>query len=189
VRPAVIILCSFEISAVPHSNTMNCMSEAFRRLCWSVLEDISTILVAPTSEDPGAAWLPFLGHPIAAEPASETPLRAIGFTCEVLNNYDCLDDNDEWYEAPDAWIVRREDGGIVTVGDVVEQLPPHLFAHKKEILEFVAPMLNITPGDLPEDTRIFFHGFTGAISASDYDVEFSLWAEGENRMSANKKIV
>jgi hypothetical protein len=168
---------------------MNCISEAFRRLRWSVFEDISTILVAPTSEDPGAAWLPFLGHPIAAEPASETPLRAIGFTCEVLNNYDCLDDNNEWYEAPDAWIVRREDGGIVTVGDVVEQLPPHLFAHKKEILEFIAPMLNITPGDLPEDTRIFFDGFTSAISASDYDVEFSLWAEGENGMSADEKFV
>jgi hypothetical protein len=50
-------------------------------------------------------------------------------------------------------------------------------------------MLDITPGDLPEDTRIFFDGFTGAISASDYDVEFSLWAEGEIGMSADEKFV
>jgi hypothetical protein len=92
---------------------MNCMSEAFRRLRWSVFEDISTILVAPTSEDPGAAWLPFLGHPIAAEPASETPLRAIGFTCEVLNNYDCLDDVREgkgiWSSLADVSNIEEEE--------------------------------------------------------------------------------
>jgi hypothetical protein len=169
-------------------NAINSMSEAFNRLRWSVFEDISTILVAPTSEDSGAAWLPFLNHPIAAEPASEIPLREIGLTCEVLGDYDGLDDNDEWYEAPDAWIVQREDGGIVTVGDVVEQLPRHLFAHKKEILEFIAPMLNITPGDLPEDTRIFFDGFTHAISPRDNDVGVSLWAEGQDGMSVDEKF-
>jgi hypothetical protein len=165
---------------------MNCMSEAFDRLRWSVSEDISTILVAPTSEDPGAVWLPFLGHPIAAEPASEIPLREIGLTSEVLGDYDGFDDNDEWYEAPDAWIVRREDGGIVTVGDVVEQLPLHLFAHKKEILEFIAPMLNITPGDLLEDTMIFFDGFPDAISPRNNDVGVSLWAEGQDGMSVDE---
>jgi hypothetical protein len=167
---------------------MNRIGEVFNRLRWSVFKDISTILVAPTSEDPDAAWLPFLGHRIAAESASEIHLREIGFTCEVLSDYDGFDDNDEWYEAPDAWIARREDSSIVTVRDVVEQLPPHLYAHKKEIMEFIAPMLDITPGDLPEDTRIFFDGFTHAISPRDNDVGVSLWAECQDGMSVDEKF-
>ncbi|KAH7074588.1 hypothetical protein BKA63DRAFT_513299 [Paraphoma chrysanthemicola] len=93
------------------------MSEEFDRLRWSVFEDLSTIQVANESESIEPELSSFLGHPIASEPATEDPLHEIAFCSDDLQNFEAAD-----FEAPEPLLVRRADGGIVTIGDVVEQL-------------------------------------------------------------------
>lgn len=150
------------------------MSSAFARIKWSVFEDISTILVEGDEGFSGAGVKPFISHPIAAEAASEIPLEEIRLSIDVLDDYEGLD-----YEAPDAVVIRGKDGGIVTVGDVVEQLAPHFIAHKKDILFCKAPMLNIDPWEISMNHKVFFHQFLSIITPGLHAVRVDLWAEGE----------
>jgi hypothetical protein len=100
------------------------------------------------------------------------------------------------YEAPRPLLVRRADGGVVTVGDVVEQLSPYLIGHKAKILEAKSPFLQMiheitaegehlvgipSHGDVvaPPDTRVAFDGFFGGIPVGRYFLHVELWADGE----------
>lgn len=93
-------------------------------------------------------------------------------------------------------LVRRADGGIVTIGDVVEQLSQYSVQHKDFILEHKAPFIqmthDITEGGVhvvgipahdgtpaPPDIKIAFNGFFGGVSAGRYSVNVQLWADGE----------
>ncbi|KAF2844400.1 hypothetical protein T440DRAFT_523537 [Plenodomus tracheiphilus IPT5] len=158
------------------------MSSAFAWIKWSVFEDMSTILVKGDKGYEvlsGAGVKPFIGHPIAAEAASEIPLHEIKLTISVMDEHEGLNEKDEEYESPNPVDVRGEDGGMVTVGDVVEQLSPHFATHKKEILEFVAPMLNISPKDVLMNHKVFFNYFFGVITPGSHSLVVELWAKGE----------
>jgi hypothetical protein len=158
------------------TNVTTAMSDAFARIRWSVFEDISKIRIDRDDEENSHAELePFIGHPIGAEAASEVPLHEITLSIVALDEYE-----GDIYEAPSPVLIRRKDGGIVTVGDVVEQLAPHLVAHKKEILEAKAPFLNISPEDIPANTRVFFDQFFGIITPGLNALGVELWAEGED---------
>lgn len=163
------------------------MSEEFDRLRWSVFEDISRIQVADDSE----SIEPFLGDPIASEPATEDPLHEIAFCSDDLQDFEAAD-----FETPEPLIVRRADGGIVTIGDVVEQLSLYFVTHKDKILEAKSAYLETTheiseagehvvgiPAheNVPAapDTKVVFEGFFGGISAGHCAVRVQLWAEGE----------
>jgi hypothetical protein len=167
------------------------MAEAFDLLRWSVFEDVPNILVTDNAEQPSPNLSSFVGHPIATEAATETPLHEITFTIETLDDYEAYG-----YVRPRPLIVRRADGGIVTVADVVEQLSAHLIAHKDEILEAKEPLLHArsrgADGELrmsvpalpveeniPTNTRVFFDGFFGDIESGTRALPIQLWAEGE----------
>ena len=157
-------------------NVTTAMSDAFARIRWSVFEDISKARVAVAGAENSSAELePFVGHPIAAESAARVPLEEITLSIKALDDYDILD-----YESPEPIQVRGKDGGNVTVGDVIEQLSPYFLAHKKDILEAKAPMLNISPADISPDTRIFFDQFYGIITPTLTHLGVQLWAEGED---------
>lgn len=173
------------------SSVETSMSEAFDRLRWSVFEEVSKILVADDTERPNPELSPFVSHPIATEAASEIPLHEIAFSIEILDDYEAAE-----YVRPDPLVVRKADGGIVTVADVVEQLSAHFIAHKDEILEAKEPFLHTTvhstdgelsmsisplpvDQDIPADTQVFFDGFFGGIEPGRSALPVQLWAEGE----------
>jgi hypothetical protein len=163
------------------SNVTTAMNSAFARLKWSVFEDLSTIRVAPEEEeDSGAEFKPFIGHPLAAEAATEVPLHEIRFSIMALDEFEGGDDDDQDLEAPDAVVVRGKDGNIVTIEDVVEQLSPHFNAHKREILEVKAPFVNVSPADISMDTKVFFDQFFGIITPGLSALGIELWIEGED---------
>jgi hypothetical protein len=97
---------------------------------------------------------------------------------------------DKWksdgYKRPKPVMVRRKDSGVVTIGDVVEQLSPHFMAHKKGILEAKAHFLKISPKDIPTDTRVFFDQFLGIITPGLSHLGVELWAEGEEGKSVEQ---
>jgi hypothetical protein len=95
------------------------MNDVFNRLRWPIFEDISNIRVLDGPKISNPDLLPFVGHAIATEPASQIPLTEIAFLI-----YDLAVHHSEFpdYTAPEDLCVSRADGGIVTVKDVVEQL-------------------------------------------------------------------
>jgi hypothetical protein len=110
------------------------MNPAFRRLRWSVFEDVSNIRVVEDLDSPQPELFPFLDHHIAGEPATKIPLREIPIDIDALMAWETSD-----YERPESLTVHRADGGAVTVGDVVEQLSGYIIANKDDLLEATAP--------------------------------------------------
>jgi hypothetical protein len=172
------------------------MSDEFDRLQWSVFDDISKIQVANNSTSLTPDLLPFVGHPIASEAATQDPLHEIAFCIEALEEFEAFDYEESDMDAPDPLVVRRADGGIVTIADVVEQLSRYIIVHKDMILEAKSPFVlmthEITEGGehvvrLPAyedvlaspDTKVAFQGFYGNIKAGHYALPVLLWAEGE----------
>ncbi|USP81872.1 hypothetical protein yc1106_09146 [Curvularia clavata] len=166
------------------------MNKAFSRLRWSIFEDISSIQVMDDPQSPNPNLSPFWGHAIATEPATNVPLTEIEFTSDDLDNYiEC----DYDYTAPDALLVKRADGGIVTISDVVEQLGPYFLSHKEAILLAKAviadPGTTTVPYDgpkddrrtLPANTRVFFDGtFLDITDPRKPWFPITFWVEGED---------
>lgn len=108
-----------------------------------------------------------------------------------------------YYQYPEKLIVRREDGGVVTVGDVVEQLSEYLVRYKGDIIEATHLSLSWTTEIREDGTavsglshahedpdtgayeidfdrgRAFFSGFGGHLDEGDEDVYVELWIEGQ----------
>jgi hypothetical protein len=140
----------------------------------------------PKSPNPNLS--PFCGHAIATEAATNVPLTEIEFTSDDLDNHFEYD-----YTAPDAVLVKRADGGIVTISDVVEQLGVYFLTHKEAILLAKAQVADGDPwttvpvgGDeddqktLPANTRVFFDGFFTAADPQNPWFPVLLWVEGED---------
>lgn len=176
----------------------NAMNRAFNRLRWSVFDPPSTILVVDSPATPNSPLVPFVGHPITTQPATDIPLREIPFYITPLTEWEHPD-----YERPAALIVRREDGGVVTVGDVVSQLSDHLIKYKGDIIEAthlslcwktevkedgtaVAGLSNTHEDPVTgayeidfDAGRAFFSGFGGHLDEGDEDVYVEVWVEGQ----------
>jgi hypothetical protein len=173
------------------------MSEEFLRLRWSVFEDISQIQVADNLDSLTPNLSPFLGHLIASEPATQDPLHSIALVIETIEEQETW----SWEECkdiitPKPLLVRRADGGVVTIADVVEQFSRYCITNKDLILLAKGPFLHMRLGsDLggelvteipaddsapaPPDTKVVFVGFSGVIEAGFYALPVALWAEGE----------
>jgi hypothetical protein len=108
------------------SNLTTAMISAFSRLKWSIFEEPSTLRVAPIGEGSVAELEPVFGHPVAAEAASDVPLHETDFTIMVLS-----ENEGQGWEASTPMAVRGKHDSIVTIGDAVEQLSPHFFAHRR----------------------------------------------------------
>ncbi|CAG5174520.1 uncharacterized protein ALTATR162_LOCUS7806 [Alternaria atra] len=185
-------------------NTRNAISpnDAFRRLRWSIFEDVSNIRVlddpqmldSPFSRTQNPSFSPFVGHAIATEPASQIPLTEIAFSISDLVNYACeLPSELNIYTEPEDLRVRRADGGIVTVADVVEQLSAYFITYKEDILlakdcseqrtryahERKVYNDNVpSPGEdkeIPADPDVFFDGFFGIIEPTMSSLPVELW--------------
>jgi hypothetical protein len=170
------------------------LNEEFYRLRWSVFEELSEIRVADDPDSIAPELSPFLGHPIALEAATEHPLHEIAFCSDDLQDFEAAD-----FRAPKPVIVRRADGGVITIGDVVEQLSRYFITHKDIILETKAPSLQFTheigSGEqvvgipayddtpAPPDTKVVFEGFDGGVSAGHSAVHVQLWADGQEGKS------
>jgi hypothetical protein len=169
-------------AAAPH--------DAFHRLRWSIFEDVSTILVLDDPRSQNPSFSPFLGHAIAAEPASQVPLTKIAITNSYVDGYDLYD-----YESPEPLLVSRADGGTVTVADVVEQLSAYFASHREDIFmvleldlekkpcRFVVdgkveydPTTLASGEQISPDTKVFFDGFFGVIEP-DSELPVQLCAE------------
>jgi hypothetical protein len=160
------------------------LSSAFRRLRWPIFESIQNIRVFGNSGN----WkldkletLPFDGHSIATQAATEVPFHQITFDIDTLRDYAQVE---RAFEMPQPLSVRRADNGIVTVGDVVEQLSAYLLIHKDAILQSKLHLISFKfPGsdEVPPDTRVFFSGFewNGTIEAGAEEIAVLLWANGE----------
>lgn len=171
------------------------MSDAFNRIRWSVFEEVSSICVVDDPNSLTPRLSPFLGHPIAAEAASVIPLREMVFCIQILMEVEIPDD----CERVESLFVRRADGDIVTVADVVEQLSGYFIANRDDILEAKAPFLYMThemedgmhvvgiPAlgsyPIPDDTKVFFDGFHGDIEVGECALNVDLWAAGEDGRS------
>ncbi|KAI4604746.1 hypothetical protein J4E83_010987 [Alternaria metachromatica] len=192
------------------------LNEAFERLRWSVFEDITNILVL---DDPKTALSPFDGHAIASKPASEIPLTKIAFSIDELNQFAALEtgfSDDEFdepgfeenrrYQRPQPLLVTREDGGTVTVADVVQQLSGYFLTHKEDILKAKVYMSGNTSdygaddkqaatATLGEDrgvspgTRILFEGFFGIIEPTMESLAVLLWTEGDGSFSLDDRLL
>jgi hypothetical protein len=136
-----------------------------------------------------------LGHSIVSEAATEIPLHEIAFSVWDLDNVELPE-----YDAPMPVLVRRADGGVITVGDVVQQLSHYFTELKDKILEAKSPFLQMThevtatgehivgiPAyeDLlaPPDTQVAFEEFFGGIHNGRFAVPVELWADGEEGKS------
>ena len=95
----------------------NAMNRAFTRLRWSVFDPPSITLVVDSPAAPNSPLVHSIGHPIAVLPATDVPLREIPFYINPPTEWEHPD-----HQYPEKLIVRWEDGGVVSVGDVVEQL-------------------------------------------------------------------
>ncbi|KAI4673385.1 uncharacterized protein J4E88_008998 [Alternaria novae-zelandiae] len=194
------------------------LNEAFERLRWSVFEDISNILVLDEPRTQKPDLLPFEGHPIASEPASEIPLTKIAFSIYELNEFAALEtgfNDDEFdepgfeenrrYQRPEPLVVTRGDGGTVTVADVVQQLSGYFATHKEDILMAKAYTNGSTSdhgaGDekavtttLGEDrgtspvTKVFFEGFFGIIEPTMESLPVILWTEGDGSFPLDYRL-
>lgn len=171
------------------------MNKAFSRLKWSVLEDISFIQVVEHGNTDG---IPLTGHPLGATAATQPTVTEIKVCIQDLEEYEA----DE-FEAPEPQVIRREDGGVVTIADVIEQLSVYIIANAEAILEVKAPLVQAThelvegehvigiPAEenapkLGANTRIYFEGFFGGIEPDYYALPVRLWAEGEEAKSAEE---
>jgi hypothetical protein len=158
-------------------DSLNMPHDVFNdRLRWSIFEDVSIILVLDDPRSQNPYFSPFVGHAIAAEPASQIPLTKIAITNWYIDDY-CLYD----YEPPDPLLVSRADGGTVTVADVVEQLSAYFASHREDIfmvLELYSgkkPCRFVVDGkveydptlaggeEISADTKVFFDGFVGIV--------------------------
>jgi len=195
------------------------LNDAFERLRWSVFEDISNILVLDEPKTQKPDLLPFEGHVIASEPASEIPLTKIAFSIDELNEFAALEtgfSDDEFdepgfeenrrYQRPEPLLVTRADGGTVTVADVVQQLSGYFLTHEEDILTAKAYMSGSTSdhraGDeqaltttLGEDrgtspgTKVFFEGFFGIIEPTMESLPVLLWTEGDGSFSLDDRLL
>jgi hypothetical protein len=145
------------------------LSDEFDRLRWSVFEDISNIQVY---EDPSkkrtSKLSPFLGHPIAGKSATKAPCHKIAFSIEALVYIET-----PGYKRPGRLVICRADGGIVTIADVVEQLPPYIRANRDDIFWVIGPTMQFEPPisaieDIPADTELFFAGFSFNVIDEEY---------------------
>jgi hypothetical protein len=171
-------------------DSLNMPHDVFNdRLRWSIFEDVSTILVLDDPRSQNPYFSPFVGHAIAAEPASQIPLTKIAITNWYIDDY-CLYD----YEPPDPLLVSRADGGTVTVADVVEQLSVYFASHREDIfmvLELYSgkkPCRFVVDGkveydptlaggeEISADTKVFFDGFVGIVQP-DSELPVQLCAE------------
>jgi len=195
------------------------LNEAFERLRWSVFEDISNILVLDEPRTQKPDLLPFEGHAIASEPASEIPLNKIAFSIDELNQFAALEtgfsdeefdepgfEENRRYQRPEPLVVTKGDGGTVTVADVVQQLSKYFLTHKEDILKAKAYMSGSTSdhqaGDeqaitttLGEDrgtspgTKVFFEGFFGIIEPTMESLPVLLWTEGDGSFSLDDRLL
>jgi hypothetical protein len=172
------------------------MSEEFNRLRWSVFEDISRIQVADDPDSLSPNLSPFLGHLIASKTATQDPLYLIALIIETIEEQETWSWKESTIITPKPLLVRRADGGIITIGDIVEQLSRYIIANKALILLAKGPSIQAThevteggedvigiPADngapaLP-DTKVAFAGFSGMTEAGFYALPVELWAEGE----------
>jgi hypothetical protein len=164
--------------------------DAFHRLRWSIFEDVSTILVLDDPRSQNPSFSPFVGHAIAAEPASQIPLTKIAIINSYVNKYDLYD-----YESPEPLLVSRADGGTVTVADVVEQLSAYFASHREDIFMVLELYLDKMPcrllvdgkveydptilasgEEISPDTKVFFNGCFGIIEP-DMELGVELCAE------------
>jgi hypothetical protein len=145
------------------------LSDEFDRLRWSVFKDISNIQVY---EDPSkkrtSKLLPFLGHPIAGKSATEPPCHKIALSIEALVYIET-----PGYKRTGRLVICRADSGIVTIADVVEQLPPYIRANRDEIFWVIGPTMQFDPPisaieDIPADTELFFAGFSFNVIDEEY---------------------
>jgi hypothetical protein len=168
------------------------LTEELERLHWSVFEPPSHVQVDENEESPYPQSSALSDHPLAALPATQPPIHEIGFSIGPLMEWETLD-----YEPPEPVLVRRSDGGVVTIKDMVEQLAPYFLAHKDDILEAKGPMIasthEIVDGQhvvgipaydscnpVNPDTKVWFDGFLSRfINAGDHSVHVELRAEGE----------
>ena len=73
-------------------------------------------------------------------------------------------------------VVRRADGGVVTVADVVGQLSAHFIKHKDEILGANDAMIVQV---VTVDTKFFFNKIFSDIEADQVALPVLLWADSE----------
>jgi hypothetical protein len=174
----------------------NNMSAEFARLRWSVFDDVSEIRVEDDPDNINTELLPFWDHAIASKAATEYPLREISFSIDDADEFDSDD-----FEAPEPRVVRRQDGGVVTIADVVEQLSEYLIENKDKILEAKAADLHWTQWvdgeqvddvrtptydddeSLSSDMKVAFGGFFGGVQSWDTVVPVELWADGQDGKS------
>jgi hypothetical protein len=174
------------------SEVYNDMSDEFGRLRWSIFDDVSEIRVEDDPDSIDTELLPFWDHAIASKAATEYPLYEISFSIKDADEFDS-----DGFEAPEPRVVRRADGGVITIADIVEQLSQYLIENKDKILEAKAAQLHSTHwrdgkqvGDVgtpaydydeppPPDTKVAFEGFFGGVESRDTVVQVELWADGQ----------
>jgi hypothetical protein len=117
------------------------MSEEFNRLRWSIFEDISQIQITndPDSLTPNLS--PFRGHPIASEAATQDPLRLIALVIETIEEQETRSWKESTIITPKPPLVRRADGAIITIRDVVGQLSRYIIANKDLIVLAKGPSI------------------------------------------------
>ncbi|KAH0429027.1 hypothetical protein CcaCcLH18_08654 [Colletotrichum camelliae] len=110
--------------------------DALRRLYWPVYEDISRIQVFddPEEDENDSPKRPFLGHPFSKEPVTNYGLTELLIRIGIQEDKECHTLDNEEYEDPKL-LVKREDGGAITMEDFVTQIHPFLLEHKEETLE------------------------------------------------------
>jgi hypothetical protein len=182
-----------------YSAISTCMSESFMRLRWTILPT-PEIFVEDDPDSLTTTLSPFLDHPIASEPATESPLREIALVIEPIEEVEVWDYEECDVVRPKPLLVRRADGGVITIADVVEQFSAYCVENKDLLLEAKAPFLQVTheitedgqhvigiPAyedvPAPPDTKVVFEGFQYGIEEGFYEVPVNLWAEGEEGKS------
>jgi hypothetical protein len=178
------------------SETYNDMSDEFGRLRWSIFDDVSKIRVEDDPDNIDTELLPFWDHAVASKAATEYPLHEISFSISDADEFDS-----DGFEAPEPRVVRRVDGGVITIADVVEQLSQYLIENKDKILEAKAADLHWSHwvdgervGDVgtPEcdyddppssDRRVAFEGFFGGVQSRNTVVPVELWGDGQEEKS------
>ncbi|KAF9877959.1 hypothetical protein CkaCkLH20_04535 [Colletotrichum karsti] len=120
-------------------------------LYWPVFGDISEVEVCEVAKDFTSERRPFEGHPMADEPATN-----YGLTEMIVRIDQLATDNvhsDGRGEDPEL-VIKRDDGGPVTIGDFVTQAHPFFNLHKETYMEIEDNMY----GDrkLPEGVRVVY---------------------------------
>ena len=158
-------------SSVPNKCTSH---PGFVRLKWSIFDDISGIQVFRDAEDGSFELRPFTDDAIRTELATSVPLTCMPIEIDILSECDeswkddgsCFPtmethsedaggeaEEPQYYRSPESLIVKRDDGGPITVEDVVEQVHPYLNKYRHDIVHWT----NETTGEKPPETKHFFH--------------------------------